>query len=116
MVSAKYLKFFSVNVTHPLNSCINRPKYSLFQWISMYTPLQYIGFDRNQINLLISLLFSYIYAVGGRDDCMELSSAERYNPHTNTWSPIVAMTSRRSGVSKFIQKHTGVRQFLPFKI
>lgn len=40
-----------------------------------------------------------IYAVGGRDDCMELSSAERYNPHTNTWSPIVAMTSRRSGVS-----------------
>lgn len=45
---------------------------------------------------------NYIYAVGGRDDCMELSSAERYNPHTNTWSPIVAMTSRRSGVS--IQK------------
>lgn len=40
-----------------------------------------------------------IYAVGGRDDCMELSSAERYNPHTNSWSPIVAMTSRRSGVS-----------------
>ncbi|XP_067633879.1 mitochondrial-processing peptidase subunit alpha-like isoform X2 [Eurosta solidaginis] len=23
----------------------------------------------------------------------------RYNPHTNTWSPIVAMTSRRSGVA-----------------
>lgn len=42
-----------------------------------------------------------IYAVGGRDDCMELSSAERYNPHTNSWSPIVAMTSRRSGVSIF---------------
>lgn len=40
-----------------------------------------------------------IYAVGGRDDCMELSSAERYNPHSNSWSPIVAMTSRRSGVS-----------------
>lgn len=36
--------------------------------------------------------------VGGRDDCMELSSAERYNPQTNSWSPIVAMTSRRSGV------------------
>lgn len=30
---------------------------------------------------------------------MELSSAERYNPHSNSWSPIVAMTSRRSGVS-----------------
>jgi kelch-like protein 20 len=41
---------------------------------------------------------SCIYAVGGRDDCMELSSAERYNPHSNTWNPIVAMTSRRSGV------------------
>jgi len=30
---------------------------------------------------------------------MELSSAERYNPLTNSWSPIVAMNSRRSGVS-----------------
>lgn len=47
---------------------------------------------------------NYIYAVGGRDDCMELSSAERYNPHTNTWSPIVAMTSRRSGVSWWKKK------------
>lgn len=43
-----------------------------------------------------------IYAVGGRDDCMELSSAERYNPHSNSWSPIVAMTSRRSGVSLLV--------------
>lgn len=42
---------------------------------------------------------NWIYAVGGRDDATELSSAERYNPHTNTWSPIVAMSSRRSGVS-----------------
>ena len=41
---------------------------------------------------------SMIYAVGGRDDCTELSSAERYNPILNQWSPIVAMTSRRSGV------------------
>ncbi|XP_052756747.1 kelch-like protein diablo [Galleria mellonella] len=39
-----------------------------------------------------------IYAVGGRDDCTELSSAERYEPSTDTWSPVVAMTSRRSGV------------------
>ena len=43
-----------------------------------------------------------IYAVGGRDDATELSSAERYNPQTNTWSPIVAMMSRRSGVSLFL--------------
>lgn len=33
---------------------------------------------------------------------MELSSAERYNPHTNSWSPIVAMTSRRSGVINYL--------------
>ena len=40
-----------------------------------------------------------IYAVGGRDDTTELSSAERYSPQTNSWQPVVAMTSRRSGVS-----------------
>ena len=39
-----------------------------------------------------------IYAVGGRDDTTELSSAERYNPQLNQWQPIVAMTCRRSGV------------------
>ncbi len=39
-----------------------------------------------------------IYAVGGRDDTTELSSAERFNPQANQWQPIVAMTSRRSGV------------------
>lgn len=39
-----------------------------------------------------------IYVVGGRDDTTELNSAERYNPQTNQWQPIVAMTSRRSGV------------------
>ena len=38
-------------------------------------------------------------AVGGRDDATELSTAERYNPKTNQWSPVVAMNSRRSGVS-----------------
>ena len=41
---------------------------------------------------------SMIYAVGGRDDATELSSAEIYNPSTGTWSPMVAMMSRRSGV------------------
>lgn len=39
-----------------------------------------------------------IYVVGGRDDTTELSSAERYNPQTNEWQPIVAMQSKRSGV------------------
>lgn len=63
----------------------------LYLTIGMY----YVKFLFNT-GILIFLLS--IYAVGGRDDCMELSSAERYNPHTNSWSPIVAMTSRRSGV------------------
>lgn len=58
---------------------------------------------------------NFIYAVGGRDDCMELSSAERYNPHSNTWSPIVAMTSRRSGVSFFFSSlHNKIRFFFEF--
>lgn len=39
---------------------------------------------------------------------MELSSAERYNPHTNSWSPIVAMTSRRSGVRYFTQNNMNI--------
>lgn len=84
----------------------------------IYSLLKYIGFfvllhrqnkwcavspmSTRRKHLGCAVFNNYIYAVGGRDDCMELSSAERYNPHTNTWSPIVAMTSRRSGVSKLI--------------
>ena len=41
---------------------------------------------------------NYIYAVGGRDDSSELNSAERYNPNTNQWQPVVSMKSKRSGV------------------
>ncbi len=40
----------------------------------------------------------YLDAVGGRDDAIELSTAERFNPKINQWSPVVAMNSRRSGV------------------
>jgi hypothetical protein len=40
----------------------------------------------------------YLDAVGGRDDATELSTAERYNPKTNQWSPVVAMNWRRSWV------------------
>lgn len=43
-------------------------------------------------------VFVFIDAVGGRDDSTELSTAERYNPKLNQWSPVVAMNSRRSGV------------------
>ena len=39
-----------------------------------------------------------IYAVGGRDDVTELSTAERYCPQTNSWLSILPMTNRRSGV------------------
>jgi len=43
-----------------------------------------------------------LYAVGGRDDTTELNSVEKYNPATDTWSTVVAMISRRSGVSIFL--------------
>lgn len=36
--------------------------------------------------------------VGGRDDATELSSAEKYDAKSNTWTPVVALNSRRSGV------------------
>ena len=49
-------------------------------------------------HLGVAVYNNMIYAVGGRDDTTELSSAERYNPQTNTWQAVVAMTSRRSGV------------------
>lgn len=42
-----------------------------------------------------------LYAVGGRDDACELSSAEKYNPNSGEWTNIVAMNNRRSGVSFF---------------
>ena len=38
------------------------------------------------------------FLVGGRDDTTELSSAEKYEAKTNTWTPVVALNSRRSGV------------------
>jgi hypothetical protein len=46
-------------------------------------------FDFSNWSLLSEMIFI---------DTTELSSAERYNPQTNQWQPIVAMTSRRSGV------------------
>ena len=57
-------------------------------------------------HLGVAVYNNLIYAVGGRDDATELSSAERYNPQNNNWQPVVAMTSRRSGVSGEIGIHT----------
>ena len=50
-------------------------------------------------HLGVAVYNGMIYAVGGRDDATELSSAERYNPKANQWQPVVAMTCRRSGVT-----------------
>lgn len=79
--------------------CITNVHTSKTSWVSDFaldhTKDQFL----TQLFNRCAVFNNYIYAVGGRDDCMELSSAERYNPHSNSWSPIVAMTSRRSGVS-----------------
>jgi len=65
------------------------------QWFSLVRISHFIDII---VDLGCAVFNNMIYAVGGRDDATELSSAERYNPATNTWSPIVAMMSRRSGV------------------
>ena len=55
---------------------------------SMSVPRSYLGYavDRN----------SYAYAIGGLDDSrLPLSSAERYNPDKNTWSPIASLPAAR---------------------
>lgn len=44
------------------------------------------------------MLGDYLYAVGGFDDSLPLQSAERYNPHTNTWSVVSNMNCCRGGV------------------
>jgi hypothetical protein len=54
----------------------------------------------------------YLDAVGGRDDATELSTAERYNPKTNQWSPVVAMNSRRSGVRLIKKEKLGFQAFI----
>ncbi len=46
--------------------------------------------------------------VGGRDDAIELSTTEKYNPKTNQWSPVVAMNSRRNGVRFTTKKNKTV--------
>ncbi len=55
--------------------------------------------------------YEYIDAVGGRDDATELSTAERFNPKTNQWSPVVAMNSRRSGVRLIKKKENSLLNF-----
>lgn len=65
---------------------------------AVYNNFIYAGMSHILYEIMQNGIKSNDFLVGGRDDCMELSSAEKYNPHTNAWAPIVAMTSRRSGV------------------
>eukprot|EP01048_Picozoa_sp_COSAG05_P005924 COSAG05_NODE_365_length_10774_cov_121.347822_9_plen_572_part_00 len=39
-----------------------------------------------------------IYAVGGYDGNIYLTTAERYDPDTNSWTPIASMDTRRDGL------------------
>lgn len=47
----------------------------------------------------VAVLGRHLYAVGGYDGTSRrcLSSAERYNPSANEWTPIADMNHRRSG-------------------
>ena len=55
------------------------------------------------------VLDDLLYAVGGYDGGSCLDSAERYDPLTNQWSAIAAMSARRryakvAVVGKFVKK------------
>lgn len=45
----------------------------------------------------VAVLDGKLYAVGGRDGCSCLNSAEVYDPHTNKWTMISSMIHRRGG-------------------
>jgi N-acetylneuraminic acid mutarotase len=49
----------------------------------------------------VAVLDGKLYAVGGRDGCSCLSSAEVYDPHTNKWTMISSMRHRRGGNSDY---------------
>ena len=50
---------------------------------------------------LLSFLDMSVSLITGGFTNGGIGTAEIYNPATNTWSPIVAMMSRRSGVSTY---------------
>ena len=45
----------------------------------------------------VAVLGDFLYAVGGWDGTRVLSSVERYDPATNVWSVVAAMTTERYG-------------------
>ena len=52
-----------------------------------------MGTKRSSLGVVV--LNGLLYAVGGYDGASCLNSTERYDPLTNTWTSIAAMTVRR---------------------
>jgi hypothetical protein len=65
---------------------------------------------------IVWFAYEYIDAVGGRDDATELSTAERFNPKTNQWSPIVAMNPKQSGVRLINKKENNLLIFFIYRL
>ncbi len=93
MASSEF-RLSSCLLTFPLHNVIPVERYDPRS--NRWTPVAPMGTRRKHLG--VAVYNGMIYAVGGRDDATELSSAERYNPQNNAWQPIIAMTSRRSGV------------------
>ena len=45
--------------------------------------------------MVVAVLGGFLYAVAGYDGTRELSSLERFDPSTNVWSFVAAMTTTR---------------------
>ena len=54
-----------------------------------------MGTSRSTVG--VAVLDGKLYAVGGRDGCSCLNSAEAYDPHTNKWTFVSSMIHRRGG-------------------
>ena len=59
----------------------------------------------------VAVLDFKLYAVGGRDGCSCLNSAEAYDPHTNKWTMISSMRHRRGGRGCVVRSKFLVRTF-----
>ena len=53
------------------------------------------------------MLNGYLYAIGGEDGPMVHRSVERFDPATETWSPVADMSACR--------RNAGYKLFSPFK-
>lgn len=55
------------------------------------------------INIRLFCQFRLLYAVGGFDGVRRLSSVERYDPETDTWSEVAPLNRPRSGAGKSLK-------------